>query len=121
MKTLLPCLALFAAFAAIGCHDVDEIAGPPGKAAGPPGMVPGREGMVNGRNSVKPIMPGAGASGMTPMSGTESLDGTTGGGVADAAKQRARDMAASGSQPSGMAPVEPGDNGTPVDEGSTGQ
>lgn len=121
MKTLFATLTLLAALCAIGCKDVDEIPGPPGQAGGPPGNVPGRDGMVNNNSTVHPVLPGAGAGGMTPVTGTESLDGTSGGGVGQSAKDMARRTAAGAGNPSGMTPAEPGDNGNgSSDEGSTG-
>jgi hypothetical protein len=68
-------------------------------------------GSSGGGGNITPMVPGAGAGPLTPVSGAENMGGTTGGGVAQALKDKARSTAASqGARPQ-----------PPPDEGDTGQ
>jgi hypothetical protein len=81
-------LAFFVLVAAIGCSPQEPVAEEPQTeptAAAPSASAPA------------PIGSGA-ATGLTPMTGTENVGGGGMGGVGQAAKDRARDVAGSASQ-----------------------
>jgi hypothetical protein len=75
-------LSIAACLFLAGCQKpTEEVVKAP--AAGPPGAAKGGP-----QGSITPLGVGAGA--MTPITGTETLGGTSGGGIGQAAKDRAR-------------------------------
>ena len=79
-------IALICLATLIGCAKPEPTAAEPTNPATPPGAT-----SSGGAGGIAPLTGGAG--GMTPVVGSESLDATTGGGVAQAAKDRARAIA----------------------------
>ncbi|AIE87854.1 hypothetical protein [Fimbriimonas ginsengisoli] len=94
MRKLLSLVAVLAVF---GCHKGDPT---PSEATTSPATVTKAPAAGGGGGGVAPIGSGV-AGGMTPMAGTDSVEGSGMGGIGQAAKDRAKRAAAGGGAPAG--------------------